>query len=236
MPALKKDTTRSMWRAQRGMSLVELMVGITVGLFIVAAAATLMANQLSDNRKLLIEMQIQQDLRASMDIITRQLRRAGAVTVVDAQAGLGTATGAGGSRSEFATVTPATGASSEVGFDFYRGPSDPKSYGFKLEANAIKTLVGAGWQELTDINVMRVTAFTVTPVVVNSVVLPCPKLCADGTAACWPKLLVRDYTVDITAVARNDATVRRTMSSTVRLRNDFVQFNGVSASSPICPV
>ena len=58
--------------SQRGMSLVELMVGITVGLFIVAAATTLMANQLSDNRKLLVETQIQQDLRASMDIITRQ--------------------------------------------------------------------------------------------------------------------------------------------------------------------
>ena len=236
MLALNKGTTCSMWRAQRGMSLVELMVGITAGLFVVAAAATLMTNQLSDNRRLLVEMQIQQDLRASMDIITRQLRRAGAVTVFDAQTGLGTATGNGGSRSAFAAVTPAAGVSSEVNFAFYRGPSDAVLYGFKLEADAIKTLVGAGWQELTDINVMRVTGFTVTPVVANSVVLPCPKLCADGTAACWPKLLVRDYTVDITAVARNDATVRRTMSSTVRLRNDLVQFNGVGALSPICPL
>ena len=40
-------------RAQRGMTLVELMVGITVGLFVVAAAATLMSAQLVDNRKLL---------------------------------------------------------------------------------------------------------------------------------------------------------------------------------------
>lgn len=56
---------------QRGLSLVELMVGITVGLFVVAAAATLVANQLSDNRRLLLETQVQQDLRATMDIITR---------------------------------------------------------------------------------------------------------------------------------------------------------------------
>ncbi len=45
-------------RSQRGLSLVELMVGITDGLFVVAAAATLVANQLSDNRRLLLETQV----------------------------------------------------------------------------------------------------------------------------------------------------------------------------------
>ncbi|MBL0296208.1 MAG: hypothetical protein IPQ21_03185 [Betaproteobacteria bacterium] len=53
------------------------MVGITVGLFIVAAAAMLVTTQLGDNRRLLLETQVQQDLRATADIITRELRRAG---------------------------------------------------------------------------------------------------------------------------------------------------------------
>ena len=223
--------------SQRGMSLVELMVGITVGLFIVAAATTLMANQLSDNRKLLVETQIQQDLRASMDIITRQLRRAGALSTAQAQAGLGTATGLGGSPSTFTDVTPVAVASSETGFAFYRNAGDQGRSGFKLESGGIKSFTaGGGWQELTDINVMKVTAFTVTPVVVASAVLPCPKLCPDGTAACWPQLVVRDYRVTITAEAKNDATVRRTMSSEVRLRNDWVKFNNVAAPGQACPL
>ena len=218
------------------MSLVELMVGITVGLFVVAAAATLMANQLSDNRRLLVETQIQQDLRASMDIITRQLRRAGAVTIGFAEIGLATPTGTGGALSAYTAVTPTAAAATELRFVYYRNASEDGPYGFKLENNIIKTLAaGAGWQELTDANVMKVTAFTVTPVQVASSVLPCPKLCADGTARCWPQLVVRDYTVTITAEARNDPTVRRSMSSKVRLRNDWVRFNDAANPNAVCP-
>lgn len=218
------------------MSLVELMVGITVGLFVVAAATTLMANQLSDNRKLLVETQIQQDLRASMDIITRQLRRAGALDTSLAQVGLGTAMGIGGNPSTFTAVTPAAAPSSEVGFAFYRNAGDQGRSGFKLEADGIKShTAGGGWQELTDINVMKVTRFTVTPSSVPSPRLPCPKLCADGTADCWPQLVVRNYRVIIEAQAKNDATVLRTMSSEVRLRNDWVKFNNVAAPNQVCP-
>lgn len=227
--------TRGRAFVRRGMSLVELMVGIAVGLFIVAAATTLMANQLSDNRKLLVETQIQQDLRATMDIIARQLRRASALDILQAQSGLGTAQGAGGVRSTLTNVTPAVGASSEVGFAFYRNNGDQGPYGFKLEAGGIKSLTGGGWQELTDINVMKVTAFSVAPAPVTSAKLACPKLCSDNTASCWPELVVRDYTITIVAEAKNDETVRRRMSSRVRLRNDWVRFNDAANPNAVCP-
>ena len=64
-------------RRQRGLSIVELMVGVAIGLFVVAAASMLVVTQLSDNRRLTLETQVQQDLRATADIITRELRRAG---------------------------------------------------------------------------------------------------------------------------------------------------------------
>ena len=53
------------------------MVGVAIGLFVVAAASMLVVTQLSDNRRLMLETQVQQDLRATADIITRELRRAG---------------------------------------------------------------------------------------------------------------------------------------------------------------
>ena len=231
-------STTTLGHAQHGLSLVELMVGIAVGLFVVAAATTLMANQLTDTRKLLVETQIQQDLRAGMDIITRQLRRAGGVDMSTGQAGLATPTGAGGARvpESFANLTPAAAPSGGVQFAYERNAGDFGPYGFKLEATAIESLTGLIWNELTDKNVMKVTGFTVTPVLVASTKLPCPNPCADGTAACWPELVVRDYSVTISAEARNDATVRRSMSSKVRLRNDWVRFNGPGALSPVCPV
>ena len=66
-------------RSQRGLSLVELMVGIAVGLFVVAGAVMVVTTQLGDNRRLLLDAQLQQDLRATLDIVTREVRRAGGV-------------------------------------------------------------------------------------------------------------------------------------------------------------
>jgi len=231
--------------AQLGVSLVELMIGITVGLFVVAAASALVANQLGDNRRLLLEMQVQQDLRASMDIITRQLRRAGSGTANNVQAGLAGATpAAGGAANPFGTVTPSAAPATETTFSYYFDASQQGPYGFKLDGVVIKSLMkqalGSGyqWQDLTDRNTIVVTSFTVTPRTVTSTPLPCPKLCppdaSDPTGRyCWPKLVVRSYVVDIEAVAKSDAGVRRGLRTDVRIRNDLVQFNDPTA--PVCP-
>ena len=61
----------------RGLSIVELMIGIAIGLFIVAGATLMLTTQLGDNRRLLLEAQIQQDMRAAADMISRDIRRAG---------------------------------------------------------------------------------------------------------------------------------------------------------------
>ena len=53
---------------QRGLTLVELMVGLAVGLFVLAGATLVVSSQLNDNRTLLLETQIQQDLRAKARI------------------------------------------------------------------------------------------------------------------------------------------------------------------------
>jgi len=236
-------------RHQRGLSLVELMVGITVGLFVVAAAATLVANQLSDNRRLLLETQVQQDLRATMDIITRQLRRAGAAAPTNVEAGIAASPVAGGASNPFGSIAVVGSPPTETTFSFYFDADQQGPYGFKLEGGIVKTLMpritaaGGVWQELTDPNTVVVTAFSITPRTVTSTELPCPKLCAqnlvvdplDERKYCWPKLIVRSYAVDIQARAKSDPGVRRALRNDVRVRNDFVQFNGPTSTSPVCP-
>lgn len=218
-------------RAQRGLSIVELMVGITIGLFIVAGASLVVTEQLSDNRRLLLETQVQQDMRAAADIVVRDIRRAGysgaapqSVWPVDAAALV---------ANPYSATAPASapGGTGQLTYSFSRDRSkrnvadngvidDDERSGFRLgNAGTIDMLLGAGnWQALTDANVLRITRFVIT---LNSQPLdvPCAKPCA-GLANCPRRQFVRDVTVDIVGQAVHDARVQRSLRSNVRLRND----------------
>lgn len=219
---------------QAGLSIVELMVGVAIGLVIVAAAALLMTGQLVENRRLLVETQLQQDLRGAADIITRELRRAGTGQETEA---LDTIWYAGTPEVRYNSKAAALSVSSSlVTFD-YGVDYSPGPYGFRLSSGIIETRLGAsGWQDLTDGNVMRVLSFTPTLSVASAtpIQLPCPSLCADGTSDCWPKFQVRELSFGITAEAKSDPAVKRSISSRVRLRNDFVLFAD-PLTNRICP-
>ena len=68
---------RAIHGPERGTSIVELLIGIAIGLFIAAGATLLLTSQIGDTRRLLLEAQVQQDLRAAADLMSRDLRRAG---------------------------------------------------------------------------------------------------------------------------------------------------------------
>lgn len=225
-------------RRQAGMSLVELMVGVTVGLFVVAGAGMLAANQLTSNRKLLLETQLQQDMRSSVDIITRELRRAsfslGAETWVWSPH-------TGSSPPIYQTIDNPT--TNEVGFNYDRGPGEVSAaiafnFGFRYEPtyHVLQTrLSTAGWQDLTDRRTVKVTAFNITDASTPATKLTCPKVCADGTDACWPTHQVRQYLVTMTAEAVSDPAVVRTLSTVVRVRNDIVRYNDALNPTQLCP-
>lgn len=216
---------------QRGLSVVELMVGVTLGLFVVAAAALMVSSQLTENRKLLLETQLQQDMRSSMDIITRELRRASYTPGAPGQLWYEGRTNPI-SQSSYGALTPESGSTlSEVGFSYRRRSGDEGPYGFKLESNALKSKIGGEWQILTDAAVMRVTAFTINLSTPVSYQLPCPRLCTGGTMICWPELQMRTATITLSGQSTNDVSVQRTLRTQVRLRNDWAHFN----AAEICP-
>ena len=230
---------------QRGLSLVELMVGITIGLFVVAAAVTLTSNQLVDNRRLLLELQIQQDLRATMDIMTRQLRRAGA-DVLSSQNYVAE-NGLGGLKSTNSEVTPTAAVANATVFRFVRNADDAGPYGFsRAVVNGVGVVItnlgGNNPQELTDRSTMNVTSLTFK--VPNNVshpepplptLLPCPKLCPDGTTACWPRMVIQLIEINIEAEASTDPKIKRSLSSLVRVRNDWVRDNVPAPATRVCP-
>jgi prepilin-type N-terminal cleavage/methylation domain-containing protein len=227
------------WR-QRGLSLVELMVGIAIGLFVVAAASLVVSSQLNDNRRLLLELQVQQDLRATADIITRELRRAGYWDA--SQNGVSNAALdplALPSANTYSNVSIG-GAGNSVAYKYKRANSEEGPFGYELTGGVIRTKLTSdtAWQDLTDINTLIVDTLTIVPGAANAVRLPCPKDCPAGVVgdSCWPLVSVRDFTVTIAGHARSDSAITRTVTSRVRLRNDQVQFFSGALGSDACPI
>ena len=243
----RQAVTRPMRRIARGLSIVELMVGITISLFILAGATLVLTTQLDNNRRLLLEAQLQQDLRTAADMISRDVRRAGywgrsycnvwpgALDLVSCPAG-----------NPYNTMTPNVAPApagttqlvydrstdAEGGGDFNRddGAVDAEAgsprerVGFRWNAanQTIDYLVGDGnWQALTDQAVLRVTEFNMT---INTQVLPVP-CAALGCQAQGPQcggpvtVRSRDLTFTIVARAVHDAGVQRSLRENVRLRN-----------------
>jgi len=62
---------------QWGVSLIELLIGVAVGLFIVAGALAIFTSAVKSSTANLAMTQLDQELRAAMDIMVRNMRRAG---------------------------------------------------------------------------------------------------------------------------------------------------------------
>ena len=125
-------------RGQRGLSLVEMMVGVAIGLLIVAAAALMVSSQLVENRRLMLETQVQQDLRAAMDILTRELRRAGYYdyTLWSSKPIAAYRGGPDPNCNRYNLVAPSnTSPVTEVDYRYYRSQISNGESGFKLDGN-----------------------------------------------------------------------------------------------------
>ena len=225
---------------QRGLSIVEMLVGIAVGLFVIAGAAKLFADFVVSNKRLMVETRVNQDLRAAADIVARDVRRAGYWN--NATAGVW-GTGA-------AAVTPnphATGAgavsstATSVSYSYARAAAaqvdglDPSEYaGFQRVlvggVNVLQMQDGNGnWQAVTDPGTVNVTTFSVTaitPALVNDLSSYCgcltkltctlASIAATGTP---PILTIPSFTIVLTGQSVTDPTIQRTVNETVRVRN-----------------
>ena len=213
--------------AQRGLSMVELLVGVAIALFIAATGTTLLAGNLRENRSLLLEARITQDLRTAADVIARDLRRAGYWAA--ATDGVWSAAAAPAAN-PYGAFAPSGAASDAVSFRYSRDTAENNAvdtneqFGFRLRAGVVEMQLGAGnWQALTDAGTLTVTTFSVTPTVQeislqNLCALPCPS----ASATCPPRQQVRSLALVLSGRSATDASVTRSLRSSVRLRNDSV--------------
>ena len=210
---------------QRGFTLVELLVGLALALVVVAAGTLLIARQVHEQRALVIEARLMQDLRSTADLVARDLRRAGHWG--DSGAGVWSAPSTP-LTNPYAALAPASAASDAASYAYSRDATENhaldgnEQFGLRLRKRAIELQLGTGnWQALTDVGVIEITGFTLTPVVETlDLGAMCPTPCPPGSTTCPPRQIVRSLDVAIAARSAADAAIVRSLVARVRLRND----------------
>ncbi|HSN31536.1 MAG TPA: hypothetical protein VLU41_02540 [Ideonella sp.] len=206
----------------RGLSMVELLVGMAVALVVAAAALKLLAGHVEGHRRLLLEARLHQDLRAAADLVARDLRRAGwwpsavAATVWPPRV------------NPYRAVAPAGNTpQSAVAYSYSRDAVENdvldanEAFGLRLSAGTLQLQDGSGgWQSLTDPATVLVTRLVITPRL-RSIDLGhlCSPACSSADPAC-PRLDQRSYDLLIQARAAGDANLVREVRQSVHVRND----------------
>lgn len=230
-------------RRHRGLSLVEMLVGLTIGLFVLAAAFLGVTTSLRENRMLLLEARLQQDLRTAMDLVSRDIRRAGYWG--NAQAGVWTTGVTAVTANPYATISimpgrpakvlstaavtvtatnPSTALDYTIAVDANNTVDNGETFNFRLQDGKIQMLISGGtWQDVTDPNTIFITGFTITPRVTWIPLYDqCLTACNPTTQNC-PEVAIRSVTVSLTGRPPDASTgVLRTLTSQVRLRNNQI--------------
>jgi type IV pilus assembly protein PilW len=214
-------------RRQRGLSLVELLVGAAVGLIVVAAAGSVVAAHQGAARRVQLEARLMQDLRGAAELVSRDLRRAGHWAAAASGVRRGdepiplnphTDIAAAGSPAAVVALSFSTDAGDGVGVD------DHERFGFRLRNGALEVQLGArNWQALSDPATIVITSFNVVPRVDEADLATfCAKPCSARSTTCPPRQQVRSFAIAVAGRSATDALVTRELRSVVRVRNDVV--------------
>ncbi|MFT7773232.1 PilW family protein [Roseateles sp.] len=226
--------------SQRGIGLVELMVGITVGLIVAAGASMVAVRQITEHRRLMLEIQIQQDLRVAADLLQQDLRRAGfrglpANGVWQPARGTGTSSATAAQSALTSPYTPITQTEtggSDIFYQYARAPAgamdpngtnileDYEQFGFRLSSNkSLEIQLGLdNWQPITDPESVLIEDFKAE---IHTQQIPLDDLCDCAPGTC-PTQTVRLVQFTLTGVAKSDSNVRRTVSVSEKIRADDV--------------
>jgi type IV pilus assembly protein PilW len=218
--------TASRGRRQRGLSIVELLIGAAVGMVVVGGAAMLTAKNLYGSRLMMAEARLNEDLRNAADLLTRDLRRA----TYWGNAVSGTIAVGGTSATPRNPYSAASAPSSqEVSYGFSREASADddaeEKFGFRLNDDAVQMNNGGTWVDITDKTSVRITKFSISPTESTiSLGQYCATVCTAGSANC-PQMVVRTYAMLLEGTSVRDSDIKRSLRSSVRVRNDSVSGN-----------
>ncbi|WP_293502575.1 hypothetical protein [Roseateles sp.] len=222
--------------AERGLGLVELMVGITVGLIVVAGATLVATRQITEHRRLMLEVQMQQDLRVAADLLQQDLRRAGyrglpANGVWEPERSAGTIPAKPAASSPYTVLTQPQGTN-DLLYRYARPPAGTTAVntsnalasneqsGIRLSNKTLYLQLGqSNWQPITDPDAVLIENFTP---VISTQQISLEDVCDCTTGGACPTLTLRRVDVTIQAVSKSDRNVKRTLRVSEKIRADLV--------------
>ena len=200
--------------AQRGLSLIELMISLTIGLFLMVGVASLLSSNMQFSTTSSKFVRLSQEMRAAMTFMQRDIRRAGSWG--NAFASLSSSS----TTNPFNSVDTSTPGCILFTYDADQDGTQNTSsgnderYGFLLDSNAIKMRNGSTtyscassneWEAITSsaVNITSLT-FTVT----------------SETATSNTRVTVRKVTIAMTGQLTSDSSVTQSLTETVKISNN----------------
>jgi prepilin peptidase dependent protein B len=213
-------------RSQRGLSVIELMIGVTLGLFIIGGALAMMLSNINGSRTMLLEARINQDMRATADIIARDLKRSGywgssinGVTIT-----FGATAASINPYSSITCTSCINGTSSQIEYGYTKDVTEnnaldnTEKFCFRVLNNGVQMQTSNGsWQPITDTSILKITQLGI---VETSTSVDISTACATAPSSNFPTLYVRQYDIVLTGQSTTDARIVRTLNNRVRVRND----------------
>lgn len=211
-----------------GFTLIELLISIAISLLIIAAVTTMYVSMTRSNIDYLKSIRLNHELRASLNTMARDIRRAGHYQV----AATALASGAVPSTDWNPYTIPASTAlrlmptanpaSSAISFSYDRDPvAGVEAYAYRLASGAIRlcSTVDAvcdystgPWEDMTDGSLIEITdlAFDINPYYT-------------GSASSAVPLSLMEVNITLTGRLRGDNDFTRTLSEQVVVRNQQLQ-------------
>jgi prepilin peptidase dependent protein B len=219
-----------MRQKQNGYSLIELMIGLAAGVFVMGASLTAYVAMLKANRETLQMTRLEHEMRTSMSIMVNDLRRARywgqAMNDVDTGTITNPFVAAGADLSVAANcVLFSYDLNSDGTLPALNTAPNDERFGFRLSNSTLQMRPNAhtsfscadannAWENLTNPNVVNVTGltFTGTDDVID----------ADGAGPDTITVTISTVTISITAQLASDPTVQRTLTEIIRIRNNKI--------------
>ena len=220
---------------QRGLGLVELLISAAIGLFLLAGLTDFLGRSLTASGRNFQDARLTQDLNAAMELMTRDLRRAGyssaakgALTASDAAANPFTQDAVAGAGDGGINLT--TAGCVLYSYDLpntQNGIRDSaERLGFKLQGGAVQagtsitTCATGNWQPVTDPALSEITALTFQYLDgAGAVATPQQPLVA-AAGATWA-VCTRLIQINLTGRLVGNPNLTRTLTQSVRVRNDW---------------
>lgn len=213
-------------RRQQGFTLIEAMVALAISIFLIGGLVTLFTMNLKQYRVAINQSRFDYQMQTAMQLMTNDIRRAGYWGNANSDVGTGT------NNNPFMTSTTdvsVNGSNNCILFTYdhdgngslatLSSSTDDERYGFRLQSGAVQArtpgapfdcdAAATAWENITDPDVVTITALTFTPTTLTFTTGP-------GTKG----MTFRSIDITLTGQMTSDSSISKTLTEHVKIQND----------------